>query len=41
MSLLCIVTLSALLCAGCDSGGVFDIVLGSLRLAAGIVDVAI
>jgi small neutral amino acid transporter SnatA (MarC family) len=41
-TLFALVTLFALLCmcTGCDSAGVFDIVLGSLRLAGGIVDVA-
>ena len=39
LSLFAMLALSVLLCAGCDSG-VFDIVLGSLRLAEGIVSVA-
>ena len=32
--------LFALLCTGCDGTGTWDIVRGSLQLAAGIVDVA-
>ncbi|MFH0983579.1 MAG: hypothetical protein V2A79_18850 [Planctomycetota bacterium] len=40
MSAVCLSFLAALICAGCGTGGVWDIVLGSLRLAGGIVDVA-
>ena len=39
-SLVSLTGLIALLCTGCDSGGTWDIVLGSLRLAEGIVNVA-
>jgi len=39
-SLLSLTVLFAMLCTGCDSAGVYDIVLGSLRLAEGIVGVA-
>ena len=35
-----LMALFALLCTGCDSTGTWDIVMGSLQLAAGIVDVA-
>lgn len=31
---------TAVLCGGCDGGGVYDIVWGALQLAFGIVDVA-
>ncbi len=31
---------TALLCGGCDGGGVYDIVWGALQLAMGIVSLA-
>lgn len=36
-----VMTLVVLVCSGCDSAGVYDIVLGSLRLAEGVVDVSV
>ncbi|MCK4658892.1 MAG: hypothetical protein KAV82_05160 [Phycisphaerae bacterium] len=39
-SFFCLTILLTLICTGCDSAGVWDIVLGSLRLTEGIVGVA-
>lgn len=38
--LVALTAVTAMLCGGCDGGGVYDIVWGALQLAFGIVDVA-
>ncbi len=40
LGMACLAAASALLCTGCDSEGVTDIVFGALRMAFGIVNVS-